>query len=292
MVRYTYDAWGNHTVRGNDGTEIAEATHIGNINPIRYRGYYFDTEIGFYYLQTRYYDPTTGRFVTIDGIAYADPESINGLNLYAYCGNNPVMNVDPDGTAWWQWLLFGIGAALVAAAAIVLTVVTGGAAATFIGAVAIGAAKGALIGAAVGSVVGIAGGAIYAGVTGANIGDSILSGFLIGFGIGAVVGAVIGGFVGGVTYTPSGLSKGAIKQAVKRVLADSKKMKHIMQPKHNLPSSAKAVGKLMKKTLIKGTVESYGKSGIARAAIWASMNSKVTFRIIGTLIMISDMWIF
>ena len=42
VVRYTYDAWGNHTVRTNDGTEIAEATHIGNINPIRYRGYIKD----------------------------------------------------------------------------------------------------------------------------------------------------------------------------------------------------------------------------------------------------------
>ena len=51
-----------------------------------------------YYLQTRYYDPEIGRFVTIDGIEYLDPEIINGLNLYAYCGNNSVMNVDPTGT--------------------------------------------------------------------------------------------------------------------------------------------------------------------------------------------------
>ena len=151
MVRYTYDAWGNHTVRTNDGTEIAEATHIGNINPIRYRGYYFDTEIGFYYLQTRYYDPTTGRFVTIDGIAYADPESINGLNLYAYCGNNPVMNVDETGTMpnWLKWLIGG----LVIIGLGIATVATGGAAAGVAGFIVAGALKGAIIGAISGALI-------------------------------------------------------------------------------------------------------------------------------------------
>ena len=55
-------------------------------------------ETGLYYLKTRYYDPETGRFITIDDISYLAPDTINGLNLYAYCGNNPVMNVDPNGT--------------------------------------------------------------------------------------------------------------------------------------------------------------------------------------------------
>ena len=184
---------------GQCRTEVAEEKYatLTEKNPFRYRGYYYDEETDLYYLQTRYYDPETGRFISQDDVSYLDPDSINGLNLYAYCGNNPVNYLDPNGNAeWWQWLIFGIGVAVVAAAAIVLTTVTGGAAATFIGAVAIGAAKGALIGAAVGSVVGIAGGAIYAGVTGADMGQSILSGFLMGFGIGAVVGAVVGGFVG------------------------------------------------------------------------------------------------
>ena len=68
------------------------------MNPFRYRSYYYDTETELYYLQTRYYDPELGRFISQDSIEYADPETINGLNLYAYCGNNPVMNVDPTGT--------------------------------------------------------------------------------------------------------------------------------------------------------------------------------------------------
>ena len=90
MVQYYYDAWGNHTVSGSNTT-------LGNLNPFRYRGYYYDTETGLYFLQTRYYDPETGRFLNRDAVTYADPETIGGLNLYAYCLNNPVMYVDPSG---------------------------------------------------------------------------------------------------------------------------------------------------------------------------------------------------
>ena len=99
VVKYVYDAWGNHAVLDSEGNNIIDDNHIGNINPFRYRGYYFDTETGFYYLQTRYYDPETGRFISQDSIEYADPETINGLNLYAYCGNNPVMFTDSCGTS-------------------------------------------------------------------------------------------------------------------------------------------------------------------------------------------------
>ena len=54
---------------------------------------------GLYYLKSRYYDPVLGRFMTIDDISYLDLATINDLNLYAYCLNNPVMNVDPNGTS-------------------------------------------------------------------------------------------------------------------------------------------------------------------------------------------------
>ena len=97
MVKYIYDAWGNHKDVDNNGNEITDTAHIGNINPYRYRGYYFDTETGLYYLKSRYYDPQTGRFISLDDISFADPDTINGLNLYAYCCNNPVMRVDPNG---------------------------------------------------------------------------------------------------------------------------------------------------------------------------------------------------
>ena len=81
-----------------NGNEITDETHIGNLNPFRYRGYYFDTETELYYLKSRYYDPEIGRFVTIDDHSYLDPDTINGVNLYAYCGNNPVKYSDPNGT--------------------------------------------------------------------------------------------------------------------------------------------------------------------------------------------------
>ena len=100
--KYNYNAFGECEIETDEGG-IAEK------NPIRYRGYYYDEETGFYYLKTRYYDPEIGRFITIDDTSYLDADGINGLNLYAYCGNNPVMNVDPEGTSWWSNLWNGIG---------------------------------------------------------------------------------------------------------------------------------------------------------------------------------------
>lgn len=109
IVKYKYDAWGNHKLLDASGNVIIDASHIGNLNPFRYRSYYYDTETKLYFLKTRYYDPEIGRFINMDSIDYADPETINGLNLYAYCNNNPVMNVDPEGT--WSWGKFweGVG---------------------------------------------------------------------------------------------------------------------------------------------------------------------------------------
>ena len=143
VVEYKYDSWGNHAVLDANGADIASATHIGNLNPFRYRGYYYDTETGLYFLKTRYYDPEVGRFITIDDISYIDPETINGLNLYAYCGNNPVMGYDPDGT--WDWGRFwsGIAIAVAAVVAVAITVATFGT-----GSVAGGIIIGGIIGAA------------------------------------------------------------------------------------------------------------------------------------------------
>ena len=85
----TYDAWGNLIDSDN--------TAIGLLNPIRYRGYYYDSETGFYYLQTRYYDPETGRFISPD--AYLSTgQGVLGSNMYAYCLNNPIRYADPTGT--------------------------------------------------------------------------------------------------------------------------------------------------------------------------------------------------
>ena len=61
---------------------------------------------------SRYYDPQTGRFINSDSLEYLDPETIGGLNLYAYCGNNPVMGVDPMGTFWASLVIMLIGGAV------------------------------------------------------------------------------------------------------------------------------------------------------------------------------------
>ena len=90
-AQYVYDAWGNHKVLNANGTEITDESFIGNVNPIRYRGYYYDEETGLYYLQSRYYDPEVGRFINADDVAYIRPDVLNGSNLNIYCGNNPIM---------------------------------------------------------------------------------------------------------------------------------------------------------------------------------------------------------
>ena len=96
-ARYVYDSWGNvlHIYSGTGTTEITDTANLAIQNPFRYRGYYFDTESGLYYLQSRYYDPVTGRFVSADAII--DTTNVLGFNLFSYCMNNPVIYVDPTG---------------------------------------------------------------------------------------------------------------------------------------------------------------------------------------------------
>ena len=100
VAKYEYDAWGGCKVCNADGSENTGETFIGNINPFRYKSYYYDSETKLYYLISRYYDPETGRFISPDHMGYMaeQMERINGCNLYAYCLNNPVMYSDPEGT--------------------------------------------------------------------------------------------------------------------------------------------------------------------------------------------------
>ena len=96
-AKYVYDAWGNHKVYNASGVEQTSSTFVGNINPIRYRGYYYDTESDMYYCKSRYYKPQINRWINMDDISYLDKKNINGFNLYAYCGNDPVNKYDPSG---------------------------------------------------------------------------------------------------------------------------------------------------------------------------------------------------
>lgn len=67
------------------------------MNPLRYRGYYYDNETGFYYLESRYYDPVVGRFISADSYASTGQGAL-GCNMFAYCENDPILYSDPCGT--------------------------------------------------------------------------------------------------------------------------------------------------------------------------------------------------
>ena len=105
VCEYKYDAYGNHKVLDNNRNVSNSKYFIGNINPFRYKGYYYDVETGLYWISSRYYSPELCRWISSDDVEYLDPESVNGLNLYAYCGNNPVNNYDPTGHLFWSCLL-------------------------------------------------------------------------------------------------------------------------------------------------------------------------------------------
>ena len=94
VVEYTYDAWGK--LISTTGTL---ATSLGADNPFHYRGYYYDTETGLYYLMTRYYDPEVCRFISAD-VYMTTGQGVLGGNMWAYCGNNPVVRYEVQGEFW------------------------------------------------------------------------------------------------------------------------------------------------------------------------------------------------
>ena len=211
--KYKYTAFGECEVEMN-------TNGIAEKNPIRYRGYYYDTETSLYYLKTRYYDPEVGRFMTIDGIEYLEPETINGLNLYAYCGNNPVMAVDPNGNKWWRWLLGGLlllGGVILCCIpggqAIGASLIVGGASITLsniMSAAGVDGKTASLISSGLDIVSGIAlcfvpglqglGASLIGsgvlGIAGGYISESLGGRFELG----AAIGNIIGGFIGGKVY--------------------------------------------------------------------------------------------
>ena len=99
---YTYDSWGN---------VLTSSGPLAKLNPFRYRGYYYDTETWFYYLQSRYYDPATCRFINADSYS-STGQGILGHNMFAYCGNNPILRKD-DGGEFWHIAAGAIAGALI-----------------------------------------------------------------------------------------------------------------------------------------------------------------------------------
>lgn len=100
VISYTYDEWGNIITQSSSSTYPEYYYSLMLVNPFRYRGYIYDYETGLYYLNTRYYDPFTHTFLTIDDYKYLDISNISGVNLYCYCSYNPIMYKDENGNSF------------------------------------------------------------------------------------------------------------------------------------------------------------------------------------------------
>ena len=108
-VTYEYDAWGREVAKTTAGTY---GQNLYSYNRLKYRGYYFDSDLGLYYLNSRFYDQNVGRFLSADTteVVLVSQIVLTDKNLYAYCDNNPVMRVDEQGTSWdffWDLVSFG-----------------------------------------------------------------------------------------------------------------------------------------------------------------------------------------
>ena len=213
VVSYSYDSWGKSlTVSGT------LATTLGANNPFRYRGYYYDTETGLYYLQTRYYDAEVGRFISAD-VYFATGQGLVGNNTYAYCLNNPINNADDSGMLTlpnWAKVAIGVVAIGIGVAAAVATGGLAVAIPVLIASVQV-AAVSAAVGAATGGVVSAI---VHRVTTGSwnGVGKAALKGVVDGAADGFMTGGI---FAGATQVLSAGFRVAAtwvLKQGEKQVL--------------------------------------------------------------------------
>lgn len=167
---YTYNAWGQ--IISAETTAPNITANLAELNPLRYRGYYYDTETGLYYVSSRYYDPEVGRWISPEPNVYAGAfdsgSGLIGYNVYAYCANNPVNFSDPTGEFILTALIVGVVAGAVIGGAIGGTVAYNSAKSSglegsdLFWATAGGVGKGTLIGGVAGGLVGATGGVVAA----------------------------------------------------------------------------------------------------------------------------------
>ena len=198
VVSYKYNSWGRAV--NISGTMAAT---VGQKNPFRYRGYYFDAESGMYYLQSRYYDPEIRRFISADDVNVLDEELENLMqyNLTIYCMNDPINRCDANGDwslpNWAKKAAAAVGVVVVVAAVAAVTVATAGTG-TAAAVVAVGALKGASIGIASGAAIGATTAAVsHRMSTGSWTGAGTAA--LNGMGDGALSGAITGAITGGAS---------------------------------------------------------------------------------------------
>lgn len=160
VASYVYDAWGR--VLTSSGT-------LKDVNPLRYRGYYYDSETKLYYLGSRYYDPLVKRFINSDtsNLVIANPNSLNDKNLFAYCDNNPVMRTDDGGEFWNVVVGAAVGGIINGACTLYSCVKSGESGWSLAGQVATSFVCGAIGGAVAGTTLGVVGQTVVGGVLGA-----------------------------------------------------------------------------------------------------------------------------
>ena len=178
---YTYDAWGKLME-----LKDTAANSVGTLNPFRYRGYYYDQETQLYYLQSRYYDAETGRFINADAFATTDISTPLSTNMFAYCENNPVMRSDTTGNIWGKAATIAVGAAIGGIVSAVCTSSHGGSFREVACAFASGVLEGAISSAgAVGKAIIVSiesANAVYkCRKAGASWGESILAGVMTAY---------------------------------------------------------------------------------------------------------------
>ena len=203
VATYEYDPWGKLlAVKDADGSAITSSGHAAIKNPLRYRGYYYDIDSGFYYLQSRYYDPQIGRFINADRQTVGVNGNFIASNLFAYCLNSPVGMSDSTGN-WPKWLEKTVKAVsiavLVAAVVVTVAVVSAYSAGT--------ASAAAVYGASILLSAAISG--ISAGVANEKKGNSYINGYIGGSTGGAIqaisskapAGTIWGGAIGSSVST-------------------------------------------------------------------------------------------
>ena len=263
---YTYDAWGRVT----ENATSADTENITETNPIRYRGYYYDTETRLYYVNSRYYDPAVKRFLNSDDelLSATSTQTVTNKNFFAYCDNNPITRADSEGEVWHIIIGAAIGGISSAASAII----TGKAEkdlklSQVLVSAAFGAATGALCAAfpAAGVAISASSAAIESVTTDLIFNrDSSLGEIVIGATVSAGLGALSGCAEGGsALYKKTG---SVLKQITKVT-------------KGNHPVVKKAAQKIIKsfakkslRTAIKETVSNVFHSVISWGASWFGKN--------------------
>ena len=259
VVSYTYDPWG--APMSTSGTM---ASTLGAANPLRYRGYVYDTETGLYYLSSRYYNPAWGRFINADtaAVVAASPNKANwDKNLFAYCDNNPISRKD-DGGEFWHLV---VGAAIGGIIGAVSAAASGGDAIDMAIGFLAGAGGGALAASGAGVFVQAVGGAAIAMTSNAaqqankmyiskkqesfDVGDMLIDG---------AVGLVCGAWGGnGASYGNSGGIMAAGKQLFKRGFFNPQARSYYAKTAHRLGGDY----------VFKPLLESLGKSSVGTTAV-------------------------